>query len=151
MARLRRADPEECALLSAIAFRSKAFWGYDAAFMEACRAELTYTESQVRDRFFGVIEEEKIIGFYALKPHGQSEVELDALFVLPEEIGKGYGRALMEHAKSKAVEMGAARMIIQSDPNARDFYEAAGGVCTGQRESVSIPGRSLPLFEIGLR
>ena len=40
---LRRANPEDAAALTALAFRSKASNGYDRAFMEACRAELTYS------------------------------------------------------------------------------------------------------------
>ena len=40
-AELRRALPDEAANLSALALRSKALWGYDAAFMEACRSPLT--------------------------------------------------------------------------------------------------------------
>ena len=39
----RSAKPEEADALSALAFRSKAYWGYGAEFLEACRSELTLT------------------------------------------------------------------------------------------------------------
>lgn len=32
--------PTDAAELTALAMRSKAYWGYDLAFMEACRKEL---------------------------------------------------------------------------------------------------------------
>ena len=40
---IRSARPEEAETLSALALRSKAYWGYPADFMEACREELTLT------------------------------------------------------------------------------------------------------------
>ena len=72
------------------------------------------------------------------------------MFVEPAFIGRGFGRLLMEHAKSIAAEMGAKQLIIQSDPYAARFYAAAGGVVTGTRESASIPGRHLPTLAIDL-
>ena len=77
-------------------------------------------------------------------------MELEALFVEPRCIGQGFGRLLVEHAKSVALDMGASQLIIQGDPNAEGFYLAAGGVLTGTMESGSIPGRLLPTFVINL-
>jgi hypothetical protein len=37
---IRPAQADEVEALTALALRSKAHWGYDDAFMEACRAEL---------------------------------------------------------------------------------------------------------------
>ncbi len=41
-ATIRLARPEDAATVTALAFRSKASNGYDAAFMAACRDELTF-------------------------------------------------------------------------------------------------------------
>ena len=38
---VRAARPAEAAAISALALRSKAHWGYDPAFLEACRDDLT--------------------------------------------------------------------------------------------------------------
>ena len=38
---VRPAVPAEAGEISAMALRSKGHWGYDAAFLEACRADLT--------------------------------------------------------------------------------------------------------------
>jgi GNAT superfamily N-acetyltransferase len=148
---LRAAQPQEAAVLSALAFRSKAVWGYSREFMQACRGELTYTASEIARGGFVVAEEAgRIAGFYALAPAADSAAELEALFVEPEKIGRGIGRALIEDAKARAVRRGACRMIIQGDPNAARFYAAAGGVPSGTRPSGSIPGRVLPVFVIAL-
>lgn len=150
---IRRARGEDAPILSTLALRSKAYWGYSDAFIEACRTELTYTAQQIEaERFYFAVAEVDgtRIGFYALKWLSSAEVELEALFVEPSHIGKGYGRALIEHARCRAAERGASCMIIQGDPHAERFYRAAGGVLIGERPSASIRGRYLPTFRIAL-
>lgn len=148
---LRAARADEAALLSALAFRAKALWGYAPEFMQACRDELTYAAADVaRDGFVVAEEDGRVVGFYALSPAVDGAAELEALFVEPAEIGRGLGRALIEHAKTSAARLGACRMVIQGDPHAARFYVAAGGVRSGTRPSGSIAGRTLPLFVIAL-
>ena len=149
--RIRPAVPEEASLLSELAMRSKAHWGYSAEFMEACRAELTIREADVsRDGYLCNVAEQggTILGYYALQDESGGVYELDALFVDPPYIGSGVGRSLVQHAAQVLSERGAKRMVIQGDPNAITFYKAAGAVQIGSRESESIPGRQLPLFEL---
>jgi len=148
---LRAARADEAALLSALALRAKALWGYSPEFMQACRDELTYAAADVARGGFVVAEEDgRVVGFYALAPTVDGAAELKALFVEPAEIGRGLGRALIEHAKASAARLGASRMVIQGDPHAARFYVAAGGVHSGTRPSGSIAGRALPLFVIAL-
>lgn len=150
---IRAARVEEAQLLSELALRSKAHWGYSPAFIETCRAELSYSPEQMASkqmRFFVLERAASVVGFYALRRQDGETMELEALFVEPKFIGQGFGRALMEHAKSIASGMGAIQIIIQGDPNAEGFYVTAGGVLTGRKESGSIPGRFLPTFAIDL-
>jgi hypothetical protein len=44
---IRPASPDEAALISSLAIRSKGHWGYSAEFLDACRDELTYTAAQI--------------------------------------------------------------------------------------------------------
>jgi len=121
--------------------------------MEACREELTVTSDEINSANFQYVVAEygtKIVGFYAIEHLANSEYELEALFVEPDYIGAGIGRALMNHAKKTAKEMGGRTMLIQGDPNAENFYRASGAALVGERESASIPGRSLPVFKIEL-
>ncbi|MDX1374321.1 MAG: GNAT family N-acetyltransferase [Burkholderiales bacterium] len=149
--RLRAARPDEAARLSALALRSKAVWGYSRAFIEACRAELTFAPGDIARGGFVLAEDDaRVVGFYALAQVVDGSAELEALFVEPEVIGRGIGRALIEHAKARAARCGARRLVIQGDPHAARFYAAAGGVEAGTRPSGSIAGRSLPLFVIEL-
>jgi len=150
---LRPARTEEAQALSELALRSKAHWGYSQAFIDACRAELFYCETDIASPHmqFVVLEVAgTVVGFYALRRLTETDLELDAMFVTPASIGMGFGRRLIEDAQRSAVRLGAIRLSIQGDPNAERFYLAAGARRTGAAESESIPGRMLPTFVIDL-
>ena len=150
---IRLARSDEAEVLSALAFRSKAHWGYSGEFMAACRDELTYAAEQIdapQFTFYVCTAGDSVIGFHALERLNEEVAELEALFVEPEHIGSGVGKTLIEHAKNFARQLGALSLVIQGDPNAENFYLAAGAVQSGSRESHSIPGRQLPLFTIDL-
>lgn len=144
---------DEAQSLSVLAMRSKAHWGYSGEFLEACRTELTWTPEALEAPDVCVFVAEvcsELAGFYAIDRISDSEFELAALFVEPSHIGRGVGRALIEHAKSEAKGRGASVLLIQGDPHAEDFYRAAGAELIGQRPSESVPGRLLPLFKVSL-
>ena len=140
--------------MSRLAMRSKAHWGYSKEFLDACKAELTVDPARIGSigyDYYICCDSTTILGFYALERLSKDNYELEALFVEPAHIGTGVGRSLMRHAIRTAANRGAARLIIQGDPNANDFYVAAGARQTGNRESGSVPGRFLPVFEVEIK
>jgi N-acetylglutamate synthase-like GNAT family acetyltransferase len=151
--RIRAATGNDAAVLSALAIRSKAHWGYDQEFMHQCRIELTWSAEQISARQFDFqvcsLDAEPI-GFYALERICADVTELEAIFVEPQHIGSGIGRMLMEHANARAISAGAKRMVIQGDPHGGSFYRAIGASECGSRASRSIPGRYLRLYELVL-
>jgi GNAT superfamily N-acetyltransferase len=147
----RYALPEDAAELSRLATQSKAYWGYSDEFMKLCRRELTVSPEEIAADGIGFVVAEvdgRTAGYYSLKQQSATLFDLDALYVDPEYIGKSYGGLLLNSALSAVQERGGARLQIQSDPNAVDFYTASGAQRTGTQESGSIPGRFLPLLEI---
>jgi GNAT superfamily N-acetyltransferase len=133
-------------MLTGLALRSKAHWGYEPAFMQACVSALTLTPARIQaERFFVLEEDGLVIGFGALQTVGD-EAELTNLFVEPDAIGRGYGRRLWRHAVALAAALGARRMRIESDPFAESFYRAMGAERIGEVPSDAIPGRLLPLL-----
>ena len=133
--------------------RSKAHWGYSNEFMNSCRDELTYGANEIADggvEFAVADVNGKIAGFYALRRLSPAEFDLEALFVDPGNIGEGYGALLLNHALSVVQKKGGEQLQIQSDPNAEEFYAAAGARQLGIRESGSIPGRYLSLLVIDI-
>lgn len=152
-ATIRPPRPGEAAALSALALRSKGHWGYDAAFLDACRDELTYTEEQLDGGMFGVVDDEQggtAAGFFRVS--GSPPVgELDALFVDPPHIGTGLGGTLLAGALRRAAAAGFAALELDADPGAAPFYTRFGAVQVGEAPSGSIPGRVLPRLRFVLR
>lgn len=149
--KIRKAQPSESEILSNLALQSKAYWRYSQEFIAACKEELTYSPEDIKTNHFFVAEiDNSIIGFYALEVLSAKEMELEALFVEPSYINQGYGRKLIEHAKATAKNLGSKTIIIQGDPNAKNFYLKAGGKLTEKKESTSISSRYLPTFIICL-
>ena len=110
--------------LSDIAFRAKASWGYDAKFMELCRAELTYNAGQLSKLIVKVGERDgAIVGFSAGDPRSG---EIEAMFVAPEEMGTGTGAKLMASVEKALRAVGITQFTVLSDPNAAGFYEWLG-------------------------
>src|SRR5262249_41747466 len=70
------AQVDDCDALSALAFASKASWGYDDTFMEACRADLTILPENLRNARVRIADRESMVGF-----HGVVGDELEWLFV----------------------------------------------------------------------
>lgn len=134
---LRPAQASECGTLTALALRSKAYWGYDPEFIHACREGLAVKPADVAaGRVMVLVEEETILGLYALIPEERpEEASVELFFVEPGAIGKGLGRALWEHLVEKAAAEGFQRLKIESDPFALGFYRAMGAALSGKVRS----------------
>lgn len=144
--RSRRACAEEAGTLSALAFRSKAHWGYDRDFLEACRGELTLGPEFIDTAQVHLLEADgSVIGFYSLV-NWKSEIELRHFFVDPLFIGQGGGCLLWEEAVARARALGGTRLLIESDPHAEGFYLKLGAERIGELPSQTRPGRMLPLL-----
>ncbi|WP_420834279.1 GNAT family N-acetyltransferase [Streptomyces yunnanensis] len=140
---IRPARLDEASVLTDLALRSKAYWGYDAQFLESCCEELTLRAGELSVRRATVAEQDGgIVGFTTLEGDPPQGV-LGMMFVDPDAIGKGVGRLLFQHAVATARPLGFTQFTIDADPHAEPFYEAMGAVPVGVVPSGSIPGRTL--------
>jgi len=150
---IRRARPEEARLLSELALRSKAVWGYEPSFMARCRPSMRLEPAQLREHEYHLAEPAAApaapLGFYGFEPEAEG-LGLDMFFVEPAAIGRGVGRALWNHAVLRARALGAAALVAVSDPNAAGFYLKMGCAPAGGRPSEIEPGRILPVFRFAL-
>ena len=147
---LRRARAEEAAALGELCLRSKAVWGYDAAFLEACREELLPAAEAIVQGYVAVAEVGgRVAGMVEISVENGS-ASLEKLFVEPEFLGNGIGARLMAWASAEAESRGAREIVIESDPGAADFYRRFGARDAGIAPSVSIPGRTLPRLVLDL-
>jgi GNAT superfamily N-acetyltransferase len=147
---LRAAAPGEAAALTELCLRSKAVWGYDEAFMQACRDELALTPDIIRSSRVQVAElGARVIGIAQVSVHGKT-ADLTRLFVEPSDLRAGIGRLLFEWATTTARIAGAAALVIEADPDAVGFYRRMGALDDGTVASGSIPGRRIPRLRLQL-
>ena len=150
---VRPAEPADCAVLSALAMRSKAHWGYDATFLTACTPALAVTPDLLAAGPVLVATHPPAgepVGFVAVDLAGADGPEVTHLFVDPPAIGTGVGRCLWEQAVAAALVAGAPALVIEADPNAEAFYLRLGAQPIGHRPSSVIPDRLLPLLRLVL-
>jgi GNAT superfamily N-acetyltransferase len=148
--RLRPARPDELQLLSELCLRSKAVWGYDQSFLDACRAELTIAPHELESSKVQVAEHDgSVVGVAQITIAGPT-ADLQKMFVEPSAIGLGVGRALLDWATAAARALGADALTIDADPGAVGFYKRMGATECGSAPSGSIPGRMLPRLRVEL-
>ncbi len=145
--KIRRARPDEAAILTDIAFAAKRHWQYPESYIELWRPELTFTADYIEAHaVYVALDGERPVGVYALVQEDGFQ-ELDYLWVLPAYIGQGVGRRLVRHALAVARTNPLPRVLVASDPYAVGFYEKMGfrkiGHLSGQP-----PGRILPVMEV---
>lgn len=151
LGQIRAPEHHELAVLTDLCMRSKAVWGYNKEFMDACRAELTINLGDLNYTEIAVAEEGgKVIGIAQVEVKG-TDADLLKLFVEPGLIGSGVGAALFRWAARRARELGADRLVIDSDPSAVPFYRRMGAQQIGNAPSGSIPGRTLPKLALDIR
>ena len=150
MIQLRDARKSELPSLSELCLRSKAVWGYDDAFMTACRAELTLHPEELRSTSLQLaVRDSTVVGLTQVKVT-DTDADLLKLFVEPALLRSGVGRLLFEWATARARGLGAVRMMIEADPGAVPFYERMGARHAGFAPSQSILGRMLPCMQMDL-
>ncbi|MFF2176441.1 GNAT family N-acetyltransferase [Lysinibacillus sp. NPDC058147] len=145
---IRSAKVQDCDLLSNLAYKSKAYWGYTEDFLQQCKGDLTVTKEYVEENPVYVMESDnKIVAFYSFT---LNELKLDALFIDPEYIGKGLGKILWKHLLNEAKELGISEFTLDSEPNAEGFYLKMGAKNIGFTPSTVFPDRQLPLMKVNV-
>jgi GNAT superfamily N-acetyltransferase len=137
------ANPSDAKLLTEIALKSKAFWGYSHKQIEHWREDLTITLKMFEEwNIYKYLVHNEIVGFYILNRANIRTSFLEFLFVAPDFINQQIGTKLLNHAKVYCIEGGSAILNVLSDPNAESFYAKNGFKVIGRRDS-SIPNRFL--------
>ena len=149
---IRQAQLHEADALTALTLRSKAWWGYDSAFMDRAAPELRFNPSKFEPEFLVFVAERaaQLEGFYSLIPLTRDQIELYDLFVDPPFIGAGVGGKLWRHAVETARSRHYGAILLTADPHAEGFYRKQGAVTLSSIPSHLETGRALPRMEYRL-
>jgi N-acetylglutamate synthase-like GNAT family acetyltransferase len=148
---IRRATPDEAEALTALAHAAKRHWGYPEDWIDQWRTDLTITSDFIAaNEVFVAIVDNEIAGCCALVLSEELS-ELEHMWIDPKHMRKGIGRALFEHAKRRAEELGWKMLELSADPNAESFYERMGAKRIGEVPAdVLGQSRVLPRMRINL-
>lgn len=97
-----------------------------------------------------VLENENIVGTASFCDSRFSEMknwgEIVSIYLLPEVMGKGYGKALLRASVSELIKMGFSNVflwVLEENINARCFYERFGFTQSGRFLNDNIGGKDL--------
>lgn len=150
---IRPAEVEDVDQLTDISIRSKQSNGYDDAFMDACRSELTVTVAHLcQGEYWVACDGDNIVGLASLYPDkDRISGVVHSFFVDPGWQGRGIGKLIWSKLLDRAGAFGLQSVRLDADPGAVPFYEAIGFEVVGDAPSGSIPGRRLPHMVLQLK
>lgn len=143
-----RANPKQADALTEIARAAKRHRGYSENWIRNWRDILTIRPEFIAANVaYCATEDARVVGFYLLTNESDGP-HLDHLWIAPDAMGRGIGRALFQHAVGEARRLNHRMFKIEADPNAEGFY-----ICMGARRvgatvtTIGEQQRELPLLQ----
>ncbi|OXB23197.1 hypothetical protein B0A80_12010 [Flavobacterium tructae] len=148
--RIEKANTTDSEILTQITKKSKAYWGYSAEQIQNWEVNLTISPDYIKEHdVFKLVKDKVIIGYYSYLFEDEKNVKMDNLFILPEYIGKGFGKYLFLDFLNRMKEAEIQTIQLDSEPNAEGFYLKMGFVKIGAFET-SIKDRFMPIMKMKL-
>src|SRR5260370_42474772 len=148
---IRRATPDEADVLTEIAHAAKRHWGYPENWIEHWKDDLTITADFITtNEMYVAVASEEIAGCCALVMR-DSLAELEHMWIRPEHMGNGVGRALFQQIVERVTQLNARGLEFSADPNAEGFYRRMGATRIGEvRSEIEGQPRVLPRMSVDL-
>lgn len=144
------AKKQDAEAITELTIRSKAYWNYGKAQIEAWKDDLTVSSEYIaQNHVYKLVGQNKLLGFYAFQLKKDKSAKLTFLFIDPEFMGKGFGKTLLLDCLKRTEQLGSTSIDLDADPNAKKFYEKFGFNQVGQLQS-SIKDRFLPIMRKNL-
>lgn len=148
--KIEKATQNDHEILTQITKKSKAYWGYSEEKIEKWNNNLTISQNYIQtNSVFKLLINNTIIGYYSYINKQENTVKLDNLFILPDYIGKGFGKYLIQDFLIRMRDNNYKKVTLDSEPNAEKFYQKMGFKKIGQFET-SIKNRFMPIMEMDL-
>ncbi|MDN3643334.1 GNAT family N-acetyltransferase [Lutimonas halocynthiae] len=144
--KFRPAEIKDIEALNHISLASKRYWNYPEEWIRRWKDDLRISELDLIDLEIRVVTiDDQIKGFCAIR-EADSYYEVEHLWLRPDTIGKGLGKALLLASLESAVNKDLP-ILVEADPNAEVFYKKQGFVTYDKKESFP-KGRYLPLMKM---
>jgi GNAT superfamily N-acetyltransferase len=146
---IREAQENDAGQLSEIALEAKRFWDYPDDWLKLWADIFTITPEFIRKhKVLVAADNSSLLGFIAISINAEN-AEVEHMWVLPEYVKNGIGKNLLNEVIKLCRSNHIKKIIIESDPNAKGFYEKMGAKHIGYVDSIPKP-RKLPVLEIDL-
>lgn len=147
MLKFRNAQLQDLPSLNRISIASKKYWGYPEEWIDHWMPDLIISEEDIARHLLQIAQiGDLIIGFFCMSEEAEY-YEIKHLWILPEFIGKGFGRKLLNYSLGLLSDVNKPIQVV-SDPNAEEFYKKLGFKTIGKIESYP-PGRFLSVLRKG--
>ena len=144
---IKKAIPSDAQKLSDLTLKSKSYWKYSADQLEKWKSDLTITAEYISSsEVYKLMEGNQLMAYYAYFSLDKKRVKLDNMFIHPDYIGKGLGKLLLDDLFNRARIQGFAKVELDADPHAEEFYKKMNFRVVGKVES-SVKNRFLPIME----
>jgi len=142
---IRAAGPDDMAALRDVFRRSSLSNDDDRMNLLAHPEVLELSDEGVTDGRMRVAEADgRVIGFATWLGTGDV-TEIEDLFVDPDSMRRGVGRALVQDLVGLARQRGVRRVEVTGNPHARAFYEAVGFTVDHEVDTLLGPGLRMHL------
>jgi len=137
---IRAAVPSDVAALGDVFRRSSLSNDGDREALLANPDALVFDDASVHEQRTRVtVVDGRLVGFATTRVVADF-VELDDLFVDPDWMRRGVGRALIADVVTLARSWGASRVEVTANGHALDFYETTGFIVDGVTDTRFGPG-----------
>jgi len=148
---IRRAIPVEADTLTSIAHAAKRHWNYPETWIEFWKDDLTITADFIANNEVYVAVIDGVTAGCCALVVSDSLAELEHMWIDPQQMGNGVGRALFEHAKQRARQLGLGELELSADPHAEGFYQRMGAKRIGEIQAdMDGQPRVLPRMKVEL-
>ncbi len=142
----RPAEINDIEQLNQISLTSKKYWEYPEEWILNWKDDLRMSASDLIEWEVVVLTiNETPKGFCAISEE-KNYYKVVHLWLLPELIGKGLGKALLATSLEKVIQQDYP-ILVEADPHAEAFYKKQGFVTYDKKESFP-KGRYLPLMKM---
>src|SRR5215510_962926 len=148
---IRRAMPSEAESLTSLAHAAKRHWNYPEKWIEHWKADLTISSEFIHNNDVYVALIDGVVAGCCALVISESLAELEHMWIDPQQMGQGVGRALFEHTIQRARQLGLSELELSADPNAEGFYNRMGAVRIGaDRADMDGQPRVLPRMKVNI-
>ena len=88
-----------------------------------------YYDETLGSGFWVLVQDQALIGYFGLEPHGRGAFELRRMYVDPLMRGRGHARSMLAEAERIAADRGAQRLVLSTSelqPAALGLYRTSG-------------------------